>query len=79
MPSKKVPLIDPMFTLTVQQMINDVNGAIRAGLPADDKVALAPAAVGPNEIQDTMIGGSPHPNGSGHGHMAQQLKATLGD
>ena len=77
LPSYEQPLIDPMFTTVVQKMITDANGAVRAGLPASDKVAMAPPVVNANEIQNTMIGGAPHPNGAGHGHLARQLKATL--
>jgi len=58
-------------------MVDEVNAAVRAGLSDDPKVRQAPPAVDANEIQNTMIGGAPHPNGSGHGHTARQLASTL--
>jgi hypothetical protein len=72
-----VHLIDQRFAAAVRTMIGGMNAAVRGGLPGGGKVTMADPAVAANEIQVTMIGGSPHPDAAGHARMAAELKGTL--
>jgi hypothetical protein len=71
------PLIDPMWVGAVRGLIANLNAAITAGVPANPRVRAAPApgflAV---DIQNTAIGGSPHPSAAGHTKLANTLAAT---
>jgi hypothetical protein len=79
------PLIDPMFVEAVKGMRKGLNEAIQKGLPKNDprvKIGAAdpnnPAQViTATDMQDTAIGGSPHPNDSGHDKLLKVLTAQL--
>jgi lysophospholipase L1-like esterase len=75
----RIDLIDAAYAPAVRGMIGQVNTAVAAGLPNDGRVVHAPPAVAPTELQNTMIGGAPHPNGDGHARMSRALAAALGD
>ncbi|MBB5867319.1 hypothetical protein F4553_000698 [Allocatelliglobosispora scoriae] len=73
-----VPLIDPMWVGAVTALINAMNAAIIAGIPANAKVRAqaAPAFVAA-DIQVTAIGGSPHPSAAGQTKLANTLNAAF--
>lgn len=73
-----VPLIDPMWVGAVTALVNNLNNAIIAGIPANPKVrtAAAPIFVGA-DIQVTAIGGSPHPSPAGHAKLTATLTAAF--
>lgn len=55
----------------------DLNNEIKAGIPNNPKVkAMDPPALGAADIQDTALGGCPHPNVRGHQKIADKLKTT---
>lgn len=71
------PLVDPMWVGAVRALINNLNAAIVAGIPANAKVRAQPAPVfGAADIQDTALGGSPHPSAAGHTKLANALLAA---
>ncbi len=76
--SFNVPIIDSDFAADVTKMTNDLDNEIIAGVPNNAKVKTmtAPAFV-PADIQNTAIGGCPHPSDSGHTKLAAQLKKTF--
>jgi len=70
-------LVDPMWVGSVRGLINDLNTAVRNGIPVNPKVrAQAPPFFVPGDIQTTTIGGSPHPSAQGHTKLANTLDAT---
>lgn len=73
-----VPIIDSDFAADVTKMTTDLDNEIIAGVPNNAKVKTmtAPAFV-PADIQNTAIGGCPHPSDSGHTKLADQLKKTF--
>jgi hypothetical protein len=73
-----VPLIDPVWVVAVRGLITALNNAIIAGLPANAKVGNVPGALTvAGDIQNTAIGGSPHPSAAGHTKMANALSAKF--
>jgi len=73
-----VPIVEADFAGQVRKMTTDLDNEIKAGLPANAKVKAMtpPANFGAADIQDTAIGGCPHPNDSGHKKLADLLKTT---
>jgi hypothetical protein len=73
-----VALIDPMWVGAVTGLINAMNAAIVAGIPANPKVRAQPApAFVAGDIQVTAIGGSPHPSPAGQTKLANTLNAAF--
>ncbi|HEY0640392.1 MAG TPA: hypothetical protein VGD67_22405 [Pseudonocardiaceae bacterium] len=72
------PLIDPMWVGAVRALVNNLNAAIVAGIPANRKVR-AQAAPGflAADIQNTAIGGSPHPSAAGQTKLSNTLNAAF--
>lgn len=70
-------LIDPVYAQSVRSMIGEVNAAVGAGLPGGPRVVHVDSAIVAGDLQDTMVGGAPHPNGTGHAHLAARLKTVL--
>lgn len=72
------PLIDPLWVGAVRTLINDLNKAITAGIPINGKVraAVAPIMLGA-DIQDTAVGGAPHPSAAGQTKLATTLDGTF--
>ncbi|MFB9236612.1 hypothetical protein ACFFWC_13795 [Plantactinospora siamensis] len=78
---------DPRFLIdddwwqgAVQQWTADMNDAIWRGLPNRAGVTFQPAPRLPTaQIQQTGLGGCPHPNLAGHGVLADALKNAFGD
>jgi len=76
--SLNVPIIDSAFAADVAKLTTDLDNRIKAGIPANAKVkAMDAPAFAPGDIQNTAIGGCPHPNDSGHTKLADKLKATF--
>jgi hypothetical protein len=73
-----ISLIDPLYAADVRTLVNNLNATIQAAIPADPRVLVqVPPALTGNDIQNTGIGGSPHPNASGHGKLANTLNAAF--
>lgn len=73
-----VSLIDPALTGQVRTLVTNLNTTIKNAIPANAKVAVqaAPALL-PGDIQNTGIGGSPHPNDNGHTKLANTLNTAF--
>ncbi|WP_147252503.1 hypothetical protein [Micromonospora endolithica] len=70
---------DPGWKATVQRWTQEINAVILAGLPRHDRVRFAPPpALGPGDIQQTGLGGCPHPNEPGHRKLAAVLDNVFG-
>jgi hypothetical protein len=77
-PAVIIPLVDPVHVVAVKKMTADLNAAVVAGVPANPKVAVGPAVVTlAADIQNTALGGSPHPSAAGHTKMAAALNASF--
>ena len=72
-------LIDPLFHNTVRAHTKDLNAAIKRGLPANNpKVVWSPpTALTAAGIQNTMVGGSPHPSDAGHKRLAKHFRRPI--
>ncbi|MFF5171653.1 hypothetical protein ACFY3U_03340 [Micromonospora sp. NPDC000089] len=70
---------DKAWKTQVQAWTADINNAIKASiLPADPIVRFQKApALTAGQIQNTMIGGCPHPNLTGHDELAKSLDAAI--
>jgi len=81
-----VPIIDPMWVASVRGLITALNNAIIAGVtaaatppvgPPDPRiVSRAAPAFAAADIQDTAIGGCPHPSAAGHTRLSNTLDAA---
>jgi hypothetical protein len=77
-PAVLVSLIDPLHVVAARKITTDLNIAIAAGMPNSPKAALGPPAITvAADIQNTALGGSPHPSAAGHAKMANALNATF--
>jgi hypothetical protein len=73
-----VQLIDPVQAVAARGVITALNNAIIAGIPNNAKVATqAGVLTVAADIQNTSIGGSPHPSAAGHTKMATALAAQF--
>jgi hypothetical protein len=73
-----VALIDPGQAVAVRGLITALNNAIIAGIPANAKVATQAGVLAVvADIQNTAIGGSPHPSAAGHTKMSNALAAKF--
>jgi hypothetical protein len=73
----EVALIDASFAGDVKTMTNDLNNAVKAGIPVNAKVkAMVPPQFFSADIQNTAVGGCPHPSDRGHTKLADTLSAT---
>ncbi|MBB5868901.1 hypothetical protein F4553_002280 [Allocatelliglobosispora scoriae] len=71
-------LIDPLWVGDVRKLVKDLNDVITLAMPANAKAAMAKAAVLlPGDIQNTGIGGSPHPNAKGQQKLATCLDTAF--
>ncbi|MFF5173237.1 hypothetical protein ACFY3U_11425 [Micromonospora sp. NPDC000089] len=77
--SSRQDLIDDAgWKTTVGQWTAQMNEAIQEGLPAHQRVRFAPPpALALNNIQDTGLGGCPHPNSTGHDALARTLNGVF--
>lgn len=72
-----VPIVEADFAGDVRKMTTDLDNEIKAALPNNAKVkAMTPPNFGAGDLQNTALGGCPHPNDSGHKKLADQLKTT---
>ena len=72
-----VSLIDPLYAGDVRTLVTNLNTTIQNAIPVNAKVtALIPPALTANDLQNTGLGGSPHPNASGHTKLANALSAA---
>jgi hypothetical protein len=67
-----------MFAGDVTTMTTNLNKAVTDGITAvaSAKAKEMPVALDTSEIQDTAVGGCPHPNDAGHKKLAGVLSAT---
>jgi hypothetical protein len=73
-----VSLIDPALIGQVKTLVANLNKAISGAIAANPKVAVQAApALTVGDIQNTGIGGSPHPNDSGHTKLSTTLNAAF--
>ncbi|MDG4820521.1 hypothetical protein O7635_01470 [Asanoa sp. WMMD1127] len=74
------PLLDdPGWQQTVGQWTAAMNNAIWQGVPQNEKVRfVTPPALRSGDIQQTGLGGCPHPNEPGHTALANALDRTFG-
>ena len=73
-----VALIDPVQVVAVRGVMTALNNAVIAGIPINAKVATqAGVLTVAADIQNTAIGGSPHPSAAGHTKMATALAAKF--
>jgi hypothetical protein len=79
-----VSLVDPVWAATAKKMSADLSAAIVKDLPKNNpKLKIGDAAkaaqvIGGADLQETAIGGSPHPNDKGHDKLASILTDALG-
>jgi hypothetical protein len=73
------PLIDPGWVGATRRIIQQLNTDIAAGLPADNpkvKAQAAPIFLA-RDMQETALGGSPHPSADGQKKLAAELRKAF--
>lgn len=72
------PLVDPLWVGAVRNLVNALNAAIVAGVPNNARVRAQPApGFVAADIQNTAIGGSPHPSVAGQTKLSNTLNAAF--
>ena len=75
---KFIPLVPAQWVGQAKQIVTDLNTTILFGLPISDRLQVMGApALRTVDLQDTGIGGAPHPNASGHDLLAQTLATAF--